>query len=730
LSDFDGIIERVATILLGEPNLRLSKPGNPRWGGQGALSVNLQKSTWFDNAEGKGGGVIDLVVREKGLRPPEAREWLIQQGFALPEGGKPAGGAARGRKAAPKKSAPPPERDEPTVPATRGESVPLGLPPGASNVATFDYVDESGRLIFQTCRFEWIDEQGQRGKTFRQRRPAENGAWLWTTKGVQQVPYRLPELIEAVAADNIIFITEGEKAAESIRAWGVPATTNAGGAGKFAPDLVPYFAGARVVILPDNDEPGRRHRNLIANSLYGVAASIVVLDLPGLPNKGDVFDWKAAGGTVERLYELAETAGRPWSPDSGFESQFNAIPFHELDLPGPEHSWLIKPLITAGERGMLAGPSGSGKSFVAIHMGMTIAQGIPFFGHKSRRGLVIYQAGEGGRGVKKRLRAYRQFNAIDPAAKIPFVLLPKAIDLFAGDDQVDAMIDEIRHWARQYTVPLALVIIDTLSAASPGANENASEDVGPILARAGRIAEACDCAVLLVHHMNAEGSKPRGHTSIRANLETVLVCRKLENRLDSDNRVIRELQVDKQKDGEDGFRLEFVLPAIEIGKDEDGDAITSCIVTTPFVDTAAAEEKAERPRKPPKLTPQCEIYLRAIHAALIDHGEAPPPSLGLPASITRVVKGAHVRVAFSRSTFEGDDDDPVKREEKIKRAIARHGETLMQLNIIGRERPYVWLSGVKPHRFRGPEAKQMQPSTVLPEAVPDGPATRDDFLPF
>jgi len=124
-------------------------------------------------------------------------------------------------------------------------------------------------------------------------------------KGVRAVPYRLPELIAAVAQGKTIFITEGEKASDAVATLGAVATTNAGGSKKIRNELVPFFKGADVVILPDNDEAGEKHLGVVAEKLRTVAARIRVLRLPGLPPKGDVFDWIAAGGTLEDL-EVAE----------------------------------------------------------------------------------------------------------------------------------------------------------------------------------------------------------------------------------------------------------------------------------------------------------------------------------------------------------------------------------------------------------------------------------------
>jgi hypothetical protein len=127
------------------------------------------------------------------------------------------------------------------------------------------------------------------------------------------VPYRLPELIEAIANNHAVFICEGEKCADALRDIGVPATTNAMGAGKWKVELGKYLAGADVILVPDNDDAGYRHIQDAGTKLNGIAKRLRVLVLPGLPTKGDVCDWLAAGGTRQAFDRLADEAPE-WRP--------------------------------------------------------------------------------------------------------------------------------------------------------------------------------------------------------------------------------------------------------------------------------------------------------------------------------------------------------------------------------------------------------------------------------
>ena len=161
--------------------------------------------------------------------------------------------------------------------------------------ATFDYQDEKGELLYQVCRFP--------GKKFLQRKPDGNGGWIWKTKGVKKIPYRLPKLLKA-DPDEWIFIPEGEKHVDQLYKLGLIATCNAMGAGKWTSEISPYLKDRRVCILPDNDDPGQGHGQKIAHNLLPIAKEVRVLNLPDLPPKGDILNWLEAGHDKNELLRL------------------------------------------------------------------------------------------------------------------------------------------------------------------------------------------------------------------------------------------------------------------------------------------------------------------------------------------------------------------------------------------------------------------------------------------
>lgn len=171
-------------------------------------------------------------------------------------------------------------------------------------VASYAYHDQAGKVVMQAIRFE--------PKSFRQRRPIEGGKWAWNLSGVELVLYRLPELLGADPAKPV-FVVEGEKDVDALRALGLVATCNPMGAGKWRDRYSDHLRDRHVVILPDNDQAGRDHAEQVARSLQGKAASVRVVGLPDLPEKGDVSDWIVKGGTAAGLLKLVGAAGE-WSP--------------------------------------------------------------------------------------------------------------------------------------------------------------------------------------------------------------------------------------------------------------------------------------------------------------------------------------------------------------------------------------------------------------------------------
>jgi putative DNA primase/helicase len=199
-------------------------------------------------------------------------------------------------------------------------------------VATYHYVDAKGKLLYEVCRYD--------PKDFRQRAPKPSGGWTWSVKGIERVPYHLDRVVKA-DIKTPIYIVEGEKdvdrlwAASAYNPSRLIATCNAGGAGKWDAEWSKYFAGRSVIILPDNDPSGLNHVRDVARKLHATAANIKIVELPGLPQKGDISDWLDAGHTVDELQTLVDAAPMITAEDiAAWEAEKSANEKNEDDEPG------------------------------------------------------------------------------------------------------------------------------------------------------------------------------------------------------------------------------------------------------------------------------------------------------------------------------------------------------------------------------------------------------------
>jgi hypothetical protein len=183
-------------------------------------------------------------------------------------------------------------------------------------VSTYDYTDAHGRLLYQTVR--------RAPKGFYQRRPGGHGGWINDLKGLQPVIYRLPEVLEAIAKEQLICLAEGEEDVKALQARGYTATCNHGGAGKWDDRHSQFLIGAvDVVCFGDHDEAGRRHLAKQIASLKTVAIVPRIARMDGLPEHGDVRDWLKTH-TQEDLDRLIEEV-RAATDEEGDASQETGV---------------------------------------------------------------------------------------------------------------------------------------------------------------------------------------------------------------------------------------------------------------------------------------------------------------------------------------------------------------------------------------------------------------------
>jgi putative DNA primase/helicase len=376
--------------------------------------------------------------------------------------------------------------------------------PSSTKRHFFDYRGPDGALLYQVEREDLPDG----GKKIRQRRPDGNGGWLWSLGGVNPVPYRLPELLEALAHDRTIVIAEGEAKVDLLWRWNVPATCNSGGAGKWRAEHSAFLRGADVVVLPDNDEPGRRHARTVAASLEEAGATVRVLDLPGLGPKGDVIDWAAAGGTVEQLHALIENEARPWAPSDadkvtvyienakggGTTVMQDAA---TLEMETIEWYWLH--WLALGKLHLIAGAPEAGKTTIALALAATISSGSYWpDGTRAPTGNVLIWTSEDSLADTIKPRLVRMGADL---TRIKFIVAQRTADgktrPFCPATDMPSLIEA----AKTLNGGVQLLIIDPIVAAiGTKTNSHNNAETRNSLQPVVDFAETANCAVIGISH--------------------------------------------------------------------------------------------------------------------------------------------------------------------------------------------------------------------------------------
>jgi 5S rRNA maturation endonuclease (ribonuclease M5) len=354
-------------------------------------------------------------------------------------------------------------------------------------VAQYDYRDEDGKLLYQCLRYD--------PKGFSQRKPDGQGGFEYKLNGTRRVLYQLPKLLSA-DPQATIFIVEGEKDADRLISLGELATTNAGGAGKWRDDFSEFLRGRQVAIIPDNDEPGRKHAAQVARSLQGIAASVRIVELPNLSPKGDTSDWLDAVGTVEQLKELVSTSPL-WTQDKREDAPALRI-VRMADIEAEEVHWLWHPYIALGKLTLLEGDPGLGKSWLTCALACAVSHGkglpnaAPF-----EAGNVLMLSAEDGLGDTLRPR----MDAIGVDVSRVFALAEPLTFDSIGLVKLESAIIEIKP---------KLVIIDPLFAFTGGKTDiHRANECRAISAPLAAIAERQACALVAVRHLGK--SRGGGH---------------------------------------------------------------------------------------------------------------------------------------------------------------------------------------------------------------------------
>ena len=374
----------VATRLLGEPNKARSNPTQMRFGSHGSLSIDLEKGVYHDHELGEGGGVLDLVIANlpsiKSSR--EARKW-IEREFD---------------------SAPPP---------VANDALNIRRPSFRTEVGRYEYLNADKTPAYTIVKYEQNGE-----KTYRPFLPGAKNPGLGDVK---KIPYRLPELL-AADLEQPVYICEGEKDVDRVIAEGLLATCNSGGAGNWYPSMNEALTGRIVIILPDNDMPGRRHAAKVQAQIGGK-----VVELPGLAHKGDVSDYLDAN-TIDDLIAVCESENESTDGYKAIRaSEFTASAMRSVQ----PRKWLYGRHLIEGYVSATVSAGGAGKTTLELIEAVAMASGRDLIGAQSTEPIKVWHY-----NLEDPLdELYRRVWAICEHFKVPPAELEGQLFLDSGRDR-------------------------------------------------------------------------------------------------------------------------------------------------------------------------------------------------------------------------------------------------------------------------------------------------------
>jgi putative DNA primase/helicase len=369
-------------------------------------------------------------------------------------------------------------------------------------VATYDYADENGRALYHVHRYATTGFSQQR----------VDGSWK--LGDVRRVLYRLQQIQQK----KTVFACEGEKDAHALESIGLPATTNAGGASKWREDYTQQLMAAgveNVIILPDNDDPGRQHALDVARSVTRAGLAAKIVSLPGLREKEDVSDYLAAGHTKDDLLALVK-ATVVYAEKA--ESAAIDLAFTDLDAllsePDDTVEYVVEGRISRGSLNLLAGKPKAGKSTLARHLAACIASGKRWLGHACIAGPVWYLVLE-----DKRSEVRKHFQQLGASGHIRFV--------FGNSPDLLAKLATLAEQER----PICIVV-DTLQRLVNAKDLNDYAEVTRRLEPVLALARASGAAVILVHHAG-KGDRAGidtilGSTALAGSVDNILLLNRTE----------------------------------------------------------------------------------------------------------------------------------------------------------------------------------------------------------
>lgn len=381
----------------------------------------------------------------------------------------------------------------------------LGYP-----VEKYPYTDEKGQVLYYSCRFD--------PKAFRQ---CSADGLSWTVKDIKKFPYQLLKILKA----ELVFIHGGEKACNRMNDIGQVGACNVAGEGNWTSCLNPYFKGKEIILIPDNDDKGRKHVEKVYHELRDIAASIKLIELPGLPEKGDFADWLDGFDDMEtaaeRLLVMVDNAG-PYEPsknetENKDNPKIEIVSLDSIAAAEIQDRPIVKGLLGEKESLIISGPSGGGKSglvtITALSAGNPPENGLwGLFPIPNIVKTLIVQSENGLNPFNRRLN--KLFNAhpeMRAGAKNVFTTKIgddcRMVGSLTDKDFQKFLIDSL------ISIEAGLLILDPLISYH-GEDENDNAAMRRSLDCLTLICDQANVAVILCHHYNRQ-NLTRGAASIR-----------------------------------------------------------------------------------------------------------------------------------------------------------------------------------------------------------------------
>jgi AAA domain len=313
------------------------------------------------------------------------------------------------------------------------------------------------------------------------------------------------------------------------------------------------------------------------------------------------------------------------------------ILFRELQATSTKQ-WLVHNFLGDGEASAMYGKPGDGKSALAEDLALQVAAGWPWHGRAVKQGAVVYVALERRKLVERRAIAFREKHGLKD---LPFAIVGGVHD-FRDPRTAARMADIVAEVEAATETEVVLIVIDTLSRALCGGDENSPKDMGAIVNATGILHARTQAHVLWVHHMPIDGGeRMRGHGALLAAMDTTIHVVKTDT--------IRTATVIKANDSEEGERIAFTLESVTIGEDADGNPTTAPVVVPV---EGGAPRYAPKPGRLPKAA---QIALRALSEALEEQGGPAPPSNHVPPGVRVVTVSAWRQQAYRRGISTSEE---------------------------------------------------------------------------